>query len=92
MLPRIRDAIGPDFPLFFDSGLRSGEDVLRVLATGADFAFFGRILQFAIAAGGEAGLNRLWDVLTEELSIAMAQTGLTGLSDDAPRRALEASN
>ena len=79
MLPNIRKAVGPDYPLFFDSGLRSGEDTLKALSTGADFTFFGRILQFAIAAGGEDGLNRLWDVLSDELSIAMAQTGLVDL-------------
>lgn len=78
-LPDIRQAVGPDFPLFFDSGLRSGEDVLKTLMRGADFTFLGRILQFAIAAGGEAGLNRLWDVISDELSIAMAQTGLCTL-------------
>jgi len=79
MLPQIRAAVGPDMPLFFDSGLRSGEDVLKCLTHGADFTFFGRILQFAIAAGGEAGLNRLWDVLTSELDIALAMTGQTRL-------------
>lgn len=78
-LPLIREAVGPEMPLFYDSGLRSGEDVLKALSCGADFAFFGRILQFAIAAGGEDGLNQLWSVLSAELSIAMAQTGLTGL-------------
>ena len=66
-------------PLFFDSGVRTGEDVLKALHLGADFTFFGRILQFAIAAGGEAGLNQLWDVLSDETSIAMAQIGCTGL-------------
>ena len=76
-LQTIRDAVGPDYPLFYDSGLRSGEDVLRALSCGANFAFFGRILQFAIAAAGEEGLHRLWDVLSSETSIAMAQTGLT---------------
>lgn len=80
VLPDIRDAVGPTFPLFFDSGLRSGEDALKVLTNGADFAFFGRILQFAIAAGGEAGLNALWQVLSDEMSIAMAQCGLTDLN------------
>lgn len=79
VLPEIRAAVGPDMPLFFDSGLRSGEDVLKTLHAGADFAFFGRILQFAIAAGGEAGLNQMWTVLSDELSIAMAQTGMTRL-------------
>lgn len=78
-LPQIRHAVGPAFPLFYDSGLRSGEDVLKALDVGADFTFFGRILQFAIAAGGEAGLTRLWDILSDEMSIAMAQTGMRAL-------------
>ena len=76
-LPLIRAAVGPDFPLFYDSGLRSGEDVLKAFNCGADFTFFGRALQFAIAAAGEDGLQKLWDVLSEELSSAMAQTAQT---------------
>lgn len=80
-LGAIRAAVGEAFPLFYDSGLRSGEDVLKAITAGADFAFFGRSLQFAIAAGGEAGLHKLWDVLSEELSSAMAQTGVTRVSD-----------
>ncbi len=86
VLPVIRNAVGQDYPLFFDSGLRSGEDVLKALSQGADFAFFGRPLQFAIAAGGEAGLNQLWSVLSDELSIAMAQVGVRNL------REIKASN
>lgn len=79
VLPQIRAAVGDDYPLFFDSGLRSGEDALKALNNGADFVFFGRILQFAIAAGGEAGLQRLWQILSDEMSIAMAQTGQRAL-------------
>ncbi len=75
MLPQIRTEVGTDFPLFFDSGIRSGEDVMRALHQGADFVFLGRVLQFAIAAGGEPGLHRIWDILSDEMSIAMAQTG-----------------
>ncbi|PTX56327.1 L-lactate dehydrogenase (cytochrome) [Litoreibacter ponti] len=82
-LKTIREALGPEFPLFYDSGLRSGEDVLKAITQGADFAFFGRALQFAIAAGGEPGLHKLWDVLSDELSIAMAQTGMTRLAREA---------
>ena len=81
LLPDMRKALGPDYPIFFDSGLRSGEDALKVFAAGADFAFFGRALQFAMAAGGEEGLNQLWEVLSDELSIAMAQTGLCDLQN-----------
>ena len=80
VLPAIRAAVGDDFPLFYDSGLRSGEDVLKALNAGADFAFFGRSLQFAIAGAGEAGLAQLWDVFRDELSIGMAQTGITSVT------------
>lgn len=78
-LPFIRDAVGPDFPLFFDSGLRGGEDVIKAYAQGTNFAFLGRILQFAIAAGGEDGLKQLWQVLCNETSITLAQIGATSL-------------
>ena len=73
----IHDAVGKDFPLFYDSGLRGGEDVVKILATGADFTFLGRILLYAIAAGGEDGLRTLWDVLSEEVSLTLAQIGQT---------------
>jgi (S)-mandelate dehydrogenase len=78
-LAEIRKAVGSEFPLFFDSGLRSGEDALKALTSGADFVFLGRMLQFAMAASGEAGLHKLWDVLSDELSIAMALTGRSNL-------------
>ena len=80
MLAKIRAKLGPDFPLFYDSGIRSGEDVLKALSLGADFTFIGRVLQFAIAAAGEPGLQRMWEVLSSEMSNAMAQIGATSPS------------
>ena len=80
-LPRIRAAVGPDFPVFFDSGLRSGEDVAKVMALGADFGFFGRPLQFSIAARQDKGLAEYWNGLKSELTIAMAQVGLNRVTD-----------
>lgn len=80
-LADIRAAVGPAFPLFYDSGLRSGEDVIKAFGQGADFTFLGRILQFAIAAGGEEGLATLWDVIKAETDIALAQTGQTSLTN-----------
>lgn len=80
MLQTIRAAVGSDLPLFYDSGLQSGEDVLKALTAGADFCFFGRPLQFAMAAAGESGLQQLWSVFTQELSIAMAQIGQRDLA------------
>lgn len=84
MLGRIRDAVGKDYPLFYDSGIRSGEDIVKAYAMGADFVFLGRPLLFAMAAAGERGLSQLWDVLSDETSLALAQTGRTsmhGLAD-----------
>ena len=79
-LSAVRAAVGPDYPLFFDSGLRGGEDVVKAYAQGANFAFLGRNLQFAITAGGEEGLSQLWSVLRDETSITLAQIGATSLA------------
>lgn len=76
-LADIRSELGKDMPLFYDSGIRSGEDILKVLQTGGNFAFVGRILLYAIAAAGEEGLQELWKVLESEMDNAMAQIGLT---------------
>lgn len=79
-LKAIRAAVGPDYPLFYDTGLRSGEDVVKAYHMGADFVFFGRAMQFAIAAGGRDGLAQFWNLLTEETSLTLAQIGRTSLS------------
>ncbi|WP_282063071.1 alpha-hydroxy acid oxidase [Roseobacter litoralis] len=78
-LKRIRDAIGPQYPLFYDTGMRSGEDVVKAYHMGADFVFFGRGMQFAIAAGGRDGLEQYWNLLADETSLTLAQMGLTTL-------------
>ena len=75
-LHSIRKAIGKDFPLFFDSGIRSGEDIVKAYAMGADFVFLGRPFSFAMAAAGTKGVDQIADVLASETSIALAQLGL----------------
>ncbi len=80
-LAEIRSAVGDDYPLFYDSGIRSGEDVIKAYALGADFVFLGRILLFAMAAAGEIGLGQMIKVLADEVSIAMAQLGITGMAE-----------
>ena len=79
-LGMIRKALGNDYPLFYDSGVRSGEDVVKAYAMGANFVFLGRPLLFAMAANREKGLAQLWDVLMEETSITLAQLGKTSMS------------
>ena len=76
-LRNIRAEIGVDFPLFYDTGLRSGEDVVKAYLAGANFVFFGRAMQFAIAANGMVGLSQYWSLLEKEIDITLAQVGLT---------------
>ena len=78
-LARIRAALGDDFKLFYDTGLRSGEDVVKAYAMGANFVFFGRAMQYAIAAGGEDGLKHFANLIGEETSLTLAQIGRTDM-------------
>jgi len=80
-LARIRAELGEQYPLFFDSGLRSGEDIVKAYAMGASFVFMARPLLFAMAAEGQKGLNQLTDVLSKETSIALAQLGICGMDE-----------
>lgn len=77
VLPMIRAALGPSFPLLFDSGLRSGEDVIKALALGANYAMLGRAALFALAADGARGLHTLIQQFSEDIGVAMAQIGVT---------------
>lgn len=79
LLPPIRAAVGPEIPLIFDSGLRSGEDAIKALACGADFVMFGRPMLYALAAQGATGLNALVDAFAGDVSVAMAQLGLKSI-------------
>ena len=71
--------MGPDFPVFYDSGIRSGEDIVKAYALGADFVFLGRPFLFAFAGNGENGLKQYWDVLLDEASLTLAQIGYTSI-------------
>ena len=79
-LPLIRKALGDDFPILFDSGIRSGSDILRALALGADFVMFGRPLMYAIGADGAKGLRRIINLIKEELSTNLGLVGLTDIN------------
>ena len=80
-LPLIRKALGDDFPIVFDSGIRSGSDILRALALGADFVMFGRPLMYAIGADGAKGLRRIINLIKEELSTNLGLVGLTDINE-----------
>ena len=81
MLPKIRETVGPDFPIFFDSGIRGGEDVVKALALGADFVFLGRPLLYAIASAGADGLRSLVDSIATEIDVVLAQLCIDDIND-----------
>ncbi|MGW6395917.1 alpha-hydroxy acid oxidase [Streptomyces sp. NPDC055103] len=74
-LPAIRDEVGDACELLLDSGVRSGTDVLRALALGATGVLLGRPVLWGLAAGGEAGVTGVLELLRAELEGAMALAG-----------------
>jgi L-lactate dehydrogenase (cytochrome) len=74
-LPAVRDAVAGRMTILLDGGVRSGLDVLRALALGADAVLLGRAWAWALAAKGEAGVIAMLAIVKEELEVAMALTG-----------------
>ena len=80
-LPLIRKAVGQEFPLLFDSGIRSGGDIVRALAFGADYVMIGRPLMYAIGADGARGLRKILEIIKGELSTTLGLVGLTDINE-----------
>lgn len=79
-LPRIVEAVQGKLAILADSGVRSGLDVVRMLALGADAILLGRAYVYALATGGEAGVDKLLELIKKEMRVAMALTGVTKIS------------
>lgn len=75
MLPGIVDAVGADLDVMIDGGVRRGSDVVKALALGARAVLIGRPYIWGLAVGGEAGVQRVWDLLVEELAHTMTLLG-----------------
>jgi L-lactate dehydrogenase (cytochrome) len=67
--------------IMLDSGLRSGPDIARALAAGAEFAFLGRVFMYAVAALGEDGADHIIECLKIQLNQVMEQISCTSISD-----------
>jgi L-lactate dehydrogenase (cytochrome) len=84
-LRAIRDAVGPDYPLVLDGGLRSGEDIVKARACGADLVMLGRPWLYASASAGAPGVQALVQALREDMGIALAQLGCSAWREVGPQ-------
>ena len=64
-----------------DGGVRSGLDVVRMLALGADFVLLGRAWAYALAGGGQKGVEHMLGLIAAEMRVAMALTGVTKIGE-----------
>jgi (S)-mandelate dehydrogenase len=81
VLPAIRAAVGKEFPLIIDSGIRSGEHIVKALASGADFCLLGRAVVYSVAALGKAGPKVALDMLKAEMEQVQGQIGYPQIAD-----------
>jgi L-lactate dehydrogenase (cytochrome) len=79
-LPSIAEAVDDKLPILVDGGVRSGLDVVRMIALGADFVLIGRAWAYALASRGEAGVTHVLKLIEADMRVAMALTGCTTIS------------
>lgn len=83
-LPAVAEAVGDRLTVLADGGVRTGLDVVRMLALGADGVLLGRAWLYALATAGEAGVARLLDMIAKEMRVAMALSGVTRIGQIGP--------
>lgn len=80
-LPGIAEAVDGRIKVLVDGGVRSGLDVVRMLALGADFVLMGRAWAYALAANGQSGVAHILKLIEAEMRVAMALTGVTRVAE-----------
>jgi L-lactate dehydrogenase (cytochrome) len=80
-LPAVAEAVGSSLEILFDSGIRSGQDVMRAIALGARACLSGRAYVYGLGAGGQAGVARAIEIIRNELDTSMALTGVNRVEE-----------
>jgi len=80
-LPAIADAVKGQLSILADSGIRSGLDIVRMIALGADAVLLGRAFVYALAVAGGAGVRNLLELIEKEMRVAMVLTGARSVQD-----------
>ena len=80
-LPDVVDAVGERLEVWFDGGIRSGQDVLKALALGARATLIGRAFAYGLGAMGEAGVTRALEIIQTELDVTMALCGVRNVRE-----------
>jgi L-lactate dehydrogenase (cytochrome) len=80
-LPEVVDAVGERLEVWFDGGIRSGQDVLKALALGAHATLIGRAFAYGLGAMGEAGVTRALEIIASELDVTMALCGVRNVRE-----------
>lgn len=80
-LPAIRKAVGTDFPVMFDGGVRRGSDIFALMCLGVDYVFAGRPFLYGASGLGQDGVDRAMDLFNDELASLMRQLGCADLEN-----------
>ena len=80
-LPEVVDAVAEGIEVWFDGGIRGGQDVLKALALGARATLIGRAFAYGLGAMGEAGVTRALEIIQRELDVSMALCGLRSVQE-----------
>jgi L-lactate dehydrogenase (cytochrome) len=83
-LPEVVQAVGGRTEVWFDGGIRSGQDVLRALALGARGTLIGKAFAWGLGAMGEAGVTKALEIIHKQLDVTMALCGLRDVKDASP--------
>jgi len=84
LLPDVTREVGTDLEVHLDTGIMSGADIVAAIALGADFTLGGRAYLYGLMAGGREGVDRMIEILSEQITRTMRLLGVTSLAELTP--------